>query len=61
MLSCYQKREIISITEAELAPVTPLAAPEEVDSVTGSETRWDSPSLDGNDQMSGSYDSENNC
>lgn len=42
--------------------VTPIVAAEgEVDSVTGNESRWDVPSLEGNDQMFQSYDSENNC
>lgn len=42
--------------------VTSIVAVEgEVDSVTGNESRWDVPSLEGNDQMFQSYDSENNC
>lgn len=41
--------------------VTPLVATEEVDTVTGDESRWDFSKIEGNDQMFESYDSENDC
>lgn len=44
-----------------LYPVTPTVVTEEVDGVADNESRWDFSSIEGNDQMFESYDSENNC
>lgn len=44
----------------EVHLVTPIVATEKVDTVTGDGSRWDFSSLEGNDQMFESYDSENN-
>lgn len=74
MLNCDPKRDIVSNNRGEnlhsrrestpgqhVPSDTQVATEEEVGSATGEESRWDIPSLEGNDQMCEHYDSENNC
>lgn len=43
-----------------MTPIVTTEETEEVDTVTRDESRWDFSSLESNDQMFESYDSENN-